>query len=101
MNAEQAAELVRNSPVTILDIRTAGEFQAGHIAGAVNIDFQGGNFAAELGKLDRAKPYLVYCRSGNRSGRSLATFEKLGFTKIHHLAAGFNGWTKAGLPVVK
>jgi len=85
----------------ILDIRTPGEYQNGHIENSIMIDFYSKTFAEEVNRLDRGKTYLIHCRSGNRSTRSMALFEKLQFQKIYHLSAGINGWNSEGLPLVK
>lgn len=60
VDAGQAAKLVQEKKVTVLDIRTPDEFKEGRIAGAVNIDFNGKSFEAEIAKLDKSKPYLVH-----------------------------------------
>lgn len=102
VDVEQAAALLASGePVTVLDIRTPEEFAEGHLKGAVNLDFKSDDFEAKLAKLDPAKPYLVHCAAGGRSGRSMKLFGKLKFTKIHHLKEGYNGWADAGKPVVK
>jgi rhodanese-related sulfurtransferase len=85
----------------ILDIRTPGEYRSGHIENSIMIDFYSKTFAEEVNRLNREKTYLVHCRSGNRSTRSMALFEKLQFQKIYHLSSGINGWNSEGLPVVK
>ncbi len=85
----------------VIDIRTADEFEEGHLEGARQIDFLSDDFGAELAKLDRNKPYLVHCRSGGRSSRSLETWKKLGFKKVYHLDGGILAWEDAKLPVKK
>ena len=95
------ALLEQEKPPVVLDVRTPGEFAAGHIEGAVNIDFKGPGFKDEIAKLDREQPYLLHCRSGNRSGQSKPTFTELGFKTIYHLDGGFLAWEEAGLPTVK
>ena len=85
----------------ILDIRTPGEFQSGHLEDSVLIDFYSKNFAEELSRLDKNKTYLIYCRSGNRSSRSLGLFQKLKFQKLYHLDSGIIGWKAEGLPLTK
>jgi rhodanese-related sulfurtransferase len=67
----------------------------------VNVNFNGGNFEAQIAKLDPAKPYLVHCAAGGRSGKSMKLFKDLKFAKIYHLVDGYNGWADAGKPVVK
>jgi len=96
-----AALLADGEEIVVLDIRTPEEYAQGHIAGAVNIDFKGEGFASELAELDRDQRYLVHCRSGGRSGRSLPQFEKLGFHSVYHLDSGLLGWIEAGQPVEK
>ena len=90
-----------DSGFIILDIRTPGEYQSGHIEKSIMIDFYSKTYAQEVDRLDKTKTYLVHCRSGNRSTRSMALFKKLQFQKIYHLSSGINGWKSEGLPLVK
>ena len=90
-----------NPDFVILDVRTPQEFGAGHIAGAVNLDFYSPTFRANLGKLDKNKTYLLYCRTGNRSRQALTIMQELKFKIIYHLASGFVGWEAEGLTTVK
>ena len=90
-----------NSDFVILDIRTPGEYQSGHIENSIMIDFYSKTFAEEVNRLDKGKTYLIHCRSGNRSTRSMELFKKLQFQKIFHLSSGINGWNSEGLPLVK
>lgn len=83
----------------LLDIRTPQEFAKGRISGAMLIDYYGGDFVERLKKLDRNKTYLIYCRSGNRTGRSLAIFKRLGFGQVYHLESGLIGWAKERYPL--
>ncbi|MBL9114696.1 MAG: rhodanese-like domain-containing protein [Verrucomicrobiaceae bacterium] len=102
VDANQAATLLEdNKSVIVLDVRTSDEFEEGHIANAKNIDFQEDTFEGLVGKLDKSKPYLVHCAAGGRSTAALDIFDKLGFTKVHHLDGGIKAWIKAGKPVAK
>ena len=96
--AEAKTLLAEKKPV-VLDLRTPAEFAAGHIAGAVNIDFRAPDFAQQIAALDRAPRYVVHCGSGNRSGQALPLFQKLHFEAIYHLDGGITAWKEAGLPV--
>jgi rhodanese-related sulfurtransferase len=89
------------SDLLLLDIRTPREFESGHIQGAVLLDFYSRDFVERLKTLDRAKTYLVYCRSGNRSAKSLALFNQLGFTQAYHLETGIRGWLQERYPIVR
>ena len=83
----------------LLDIRTPAEVEAGHISGAINLDFYGPAFRDNLTALDRDKIYLIYCRSGNRSGQAFDMMEELGFERVHDLGGGIKQWMAAGYPV--
>lgn len=93
--------LADNKQLLVLDVRSPAEFAEGHIAGAKNLDFNGGKFAEELGALDRNQPYLVHCAAGGRSTRSLEIFKQLGFKSVIHLDGGINAWNAAGQPTQK
>jgi phage shock protein E len=96
-----AATVIAEEPTAVvLDIRTPEEFAQGAIEGAVNIDFYASDFAAQLDQLDKDTPYVVYCRSGNRSGQAMDTFEDLGFTDVTEIEGGIVSWYEAGYPVV-
>lgn len=83
----------------VVDLRTAGEFAAGHLAGAKDLDFYQSTFKDELGKLDRNTAYLIYCHSGNRSGQAREMMTQLGFTDVVEVKGGIAAWTADGLPV--
>ncbi len=86
--------------VILLDVRTAGEFAAGHLEGAINIDVEGMTFEGEIASLDNTKTYAIYCQSGRRSRIAVETMNKAGFTKLFNLDEGIGSWQAAGLPVV-
>jgi rhodanese-related sulfurtransferase len=85
--------------VVVLDIRTPREFKTGHIRGAQLLDYYSSDFVDKLKRLDREKIYLVYCRSGNRSGKSLKIFNRLDFRRVYHLDTGVVGWLKEKYPL--
>jgi len=91
----------KEKPGLLLDVRTPKEFASGHIAGAVNIDFFQENFKDELAKLDKTKPVYVYCRSGGRSGKTMAQMKEMGFVFVYNLEGGVLGWTKQGMALEK
>jgi len=98
----EAAELLDEAPagLVVLDVRTPGEFAGGHLADAVNLDYQAVGFAGELGALDRGAPYLLYCRTGNRSAQVREMMRDLGFAEVYEIAGGTVAWAGAGLAVV-
>lgn len=104
VDAAGAAKLLsenRGTNLVVLDVRSPREFNAGHIAGATNVDFNSNQFPILLEKMDHRKTYLVHCAAGGRSTKSLEWFKKLGFAKVIHLDGGFNAWEEAGKPVTR
>lgn len=101
VSPEQGAATIADAPegLVILDVRTPEEFAEGHVDGAVMLDFYEPGFAAELAALDPTVPYVLYCRSGNRSGQTLAMMEELGFESVEDIGGGIVAWEAAGLPV--
>jgi len=97
-----ASSLLASAPtgLVVLDVRTPEEFAAGHLAGAVGLDFYAATFADDLAALDREAPYLLYCRSGNRSAEAREMMRSLGFREVHEVDGGIVAWAEAGLPVV-
>ena len=85
----------------ILDVRTPAEYKRGHMAGALNMDFQSSDFAASLDELDKDKVYLMHCAAGGRSASTLEMMKEKGFTRVYELGGGMNEWEEAGKPVVK
>ncbi len=98
---DEFEKLMANKNNVVLDVRTADEFKAGHIAGAVNIDVGTPDFAEKAAKLDKDKTYLVHCAAGVRSARACAKMSTMGFTTLFDLAPGFYGWEDAGKKVEK
>lgn len=100
LSVSEFSSKVTEAGVIILDVRTPGEFNEGHIEGAILVDFQSGNFENEIASLDKSKTYAVYCRSGNRSGQAVKVMSEAGFTKLYNLDGGVIDWANAGLPLV-
>jgi phage shock protein E len=100
LSVSEFSSKVTEAEVVTLDVRTPGEFNEGHIEGAILVDFQSGNFENEIASLDKSKTYAVYCRSGNRSGQAVKVMSEAGFTKLYNLDGGVIDWANAGLPLV-
>ncbi len=101
ISADAAAAITADPPdgLVVLDVRTPEEYAEGHLDGAVLVDFYEPDFAEQLAALDGDVPYLVYCRSGNRSGQALGMMEQLGFTSVADIDGGIVAWAGAGLAV--
>jgi len=82
------------------DIRTPQEFNSVHIKGAQDLDFYAGTFESELDALDKNENYLIYCRSGSRTSKTLDMMEDLGFREVYDLQGGINTWKSSGFGVI-
>jgi phage shock protein E len=80
----------------VLDVRTATEFSAGHIPGAINIDVNAPDFEKKVATLDPKKTYLVHCAAGVRSRKACDKLSRLDFAQLYNLEGGFRAWEKAG-----
>jgi rhodanese-related sulfurtransferase len=100
LNVSEFSQKITEPGVIVLDVRTPEEFASGHIEGALNIDFNSGNFANEITRLNPSDTYAVYCRSGSRSGQATSIMHKAGFHDVSNLNGGVIDWTNDGLPLV-
>ena len=100
LGAQDFQAKTQEADVVTLDVRTPGEFVSGHLVNALNIDVEGSQFDAEIGKLDKEATYAVYCRSGRRSQVAIDRMKNAGFTNLVNLNAGVQEWAAAGLPLV-
>lgn len=93
INVDEFANLMKDKNTVILDVRTPGEIKGGKIKGAKEINIMSPSFSTKIKALDPSKTYLVYCRSGNRSGKACARMEKEGFASLYNLSGGFSAWS--------
>ncbi|GAB3292656.1 rhodanese-like domain-containing protein [Hymenobacter tenuis] len=80
----------------LLDVRTPEEFASGHVAGARNLDFRAPDFAQQVALLDPKQTYVLYCASGNRSGKAAVLMQEKGFQKVVN-AGAFQALKEGGL----
>jgi rhodanese-related sulfurtransferase len=84
----------------LLDVRTAGEYQSGHIKNSLQADWLNKEqFTDRIKYLDKNKPLLVYCASGMRSGAAAKWLLENGFTDVQNLKGGMVSWKLEGKPV--
>jgi rhodanese-related sulfurtransferase len=82
--------------VQVLDVRTAGEFQGGHLHNSLWADWNDRQqFEERAASLDKAKPVYAYCLSGGRSAEAAAWLRERGYT-VYNMAGGIREWKKAG-----
>lgn len=85
----------------IIDVRTPEEFAAGHLAGALLLDFKSESFGAEIAELDPSLSYIIYCRSGNRSAQAAVRMRDIGITNITDLGSLENASAQTGVAIVQ
>lgn len=83
----------------LLDVRTIEEYRGGHLENSINYDWNDATFQENAKSLDKSKPVLVYCRSGNRSGQAADYLREQGFTQVYELEGGITAWESEGRPV--
>ncbi|MBX2886473.1 MAG: rhodanese-like domain-containing protein [Granulosicoccus sp.] len=102
VSAEEASQILTSFPeVRVLDVRTGFEYRRGHIKNAVNLNYYSLFFRTNLDELDKDTIWLVHCKVGVRSSKTLPMMKKLGFKNIIHMTHGIDEWRKAGLNEVK
>ena len=99
LNATEFSEKISQiTDAVVIDVRTPKEFSRGHLAHALNYDWNGHAFQQQITHLDKAKPVFVYCRSGGRSSAAAESMRQQGFQRVYELNGGIIKWRKAGLP---
>lgn len=78
----------------LLDVRTPVEAAINKIEGSTLMNFNNGSaFVKDVAQLDKSKTYLIYCRSGNRSGQACNYMAQQGFTgQLYNLDGGMMAW---------
>lgn len=93
-------KIENNTDITILDVRTPQEFLDGHLKNAINIDFYANDFATKLKELSKNTPYIVYCRTDNRSEDVQDLMQKVGFSQVYKMEGGIVRWDQENLPII-
>lgn len=82
----------------IIDVRTPGEWDAGHIEGARHIELA--SIPKALKELSTEQPLALICGSGYRSSVAASYLKAAGFSDVGSVRGGMQGWRQAGLPIV-
>lgn len=100
LDTEAFEQVIADSSVVRLDVRTLDEYASGHIAKAIHIDVTQDDFETRATSLlPKDKTIAVYCRSGRRSKKAAGILVENGY-KVIELSDGFTGWTNAGKETV-
>lgn len=94
--AEFEAGIRNKDSVQLLDVRTAGEYQSGHLQNALLADWKDAKeFERRISFIDKTKPVYVYCLGGGRSAAAAEKMRALGFENVYELSGGINAWKAA------
>ena len=91
---QQVAQMLAAGDAQVIDVRTAREHEAGHIAGTRLIELQ--DLPGKVGTIDKDRPVILYCRSGARSAMASEALQQTGFD-AHNMTGGMLEWQAAGL----
>jgi len=95
VSTEMYKEFIKDTSLTLVDVRTPEEFAEGALPGAVNIDYYDEeNFYKAYDAFDRKKPIYLYCRTGNRSIKTAEKLFEMGFKEIYDMEGGYMQWVK-------
>jgi len=97
LTADEFEKAISNKDsVQILDVRTPGEYQAGHIANALQADWNDASeFNRRIAFVDKNKPVYVYCLAGGRSAAAAKKMRDMGYENVYELKGGTNAWKAA------
>jgi rhodanese-related sulfurtransferase/glutaredoxin len=91
---------ITQKEVQILDVRTASEYQSGHLKNALQANWNNEEEFKERAKaLDKTKPIYTYCLSGARSNEAMQWLKQNGFVTVYNMKGGINAWKQADKPV--
>jgi rhodanese-related sulfurtransferase len=88
----------RGDAPVVLDVRSAGEFAAGHVPGAVHVPFTRVLVGSDNLRADMAAPIVVYCGHGPRAWLAGAVLRRRGYARLTYLRGHMAAWRRAGLP---
>lgn len=97
---DEFEKAITGKNIQLLDVRTAGEFNTGHIKNTLQADWtQKVQFLDRIQYMDKVKPVYIYCLSGGRSAAAAEWMRNNGFTNVVELTGGINAWKNASKPV--
>ena len=86
----------RSEAPRVLDVRTAGEFEANHIAGALHIPLP--VLLRRIAEIPQDDPVAIICGSGYRSSIAASLLQSLGFRRVQNVMGGMGAYLETELP---
>ena len=96
-SAQQTADLLANGRATVIDVRGAAEWEAGHLPGVPNIPV--GYLEERLAEIPTDRPVVLHCQGGTRSVIAASVLMARGIPNVVNMTGGYSAWKKDGLPV--
>jgi hydroxyacylglutathione hydrolase len=97
---ELAARIEAGDPPPILDVRSRGEFERGHVPGALHVPFYSvWSRSDELPAGEPERPLVVYCEHGPRAGLARTGLWLAGAGEVRFLDGHMTAWRADGLPL--
>lgn len=93
---ETLAQRMQAGEVMVVDVRAAGEWEAGHLPGAHHCML--GDLPAQAATLPQDRPIVVHCQVGTRAAIAASILQAQGFDPVETLTGGIEAWAAAGLP---
>ena len=93
LTVAQVEDVIESTHAQIVDIRNAGELEAGMLAGARHIPLA--ELARRAGELDPTRPILLYCAGGWRSSVGASVLRASGFPDVSDILGGYGAWEHA------
>ena len=95
LGPDQVRDLVEQG-AQVVDVREDREWEAGRMPGSLHVELN--ELTARAGELDRDRPVVFVCRTGNRSAMAADAFREAGW-EAHNMAGGLVAWVEAGHPL--
>ena len=101
IDTSEATRIINKENAVVIDLRTSAEFNAGTIAGAINLQPDSVDKDNSLFKANERDYIVLVCKLGSSSGPVGGRLIKQGFENVNILSGGMQGWVQAGLPLIK
>lgn len=96
---ELLAQTNQGKAPIIIDVRSTGEYQSGHVPGAIHVPFWSAFTTDKMDVYDKDDRVVLYCAHGPRAGVAKLAFYLAGFKNLSYLSGHMTAWSKAELPV--
>ena len=95
LSCDELTKLLNNSKITLIDLRTAEEFNSGHIVTAKNLSLED----IEKFNIKNDNPFVAYAGTDSDALKAALKFSKLGIQKVFYLEGGIQSWIENNMPL--